>query len=315
MYTIYLIQNHVNDKLYVGQTKCGVPHRWRNHLKDLRKGEQQPLYKAMRKYGVENFTCEPFLTVETKAEADYQERIWILLFGAHISKHGYVCTWGGDGWTGISPHMRKARAKTLKATLAADPTRHSHYRADISTEEIRHLYVDEMLTRKEIAAKFNCSTELVTLRMKKAGVLVGQGRHRHGYKIRPECLVNKRSIGGESNPLYRSDVDSVRLVRLYQSGLTLQEVADTLGCSMGCVKGRLDGLSIALRPSNNLPQERLNTNRMLELYQSGMSTKEVGQALGCTSATVRNRLKSVGTALRPSKFAPRNKNELAGSPI
>jgi group I intron endonuclease len=317
MYTIYLIQNHVNDKLYVGQTKCGLSRRWKTHLTDLKRGEQQPLYKAMRKYGVENFTCEPFLTVETKAEADYQERIWILLLGAHISKHGYVCTWGGDGWTGISPHMRKARAKTLRATLAADPTRHSRFRADISDEEIKRLYVDEMWTRKQIAAKFNCSPTLIDKRMQKAGVRVGQGRHKHGYKINPEYLKSRLPAPRrEASPVYRHDLDNNEMVCLYRSGLSLKEVAAIVGCSAFGVKNRLvNHLGMQLRPTNNIPNPDFDTIEIINLYQTGMSTKEVGQRLGCSSVTVRNRLKGAGVPIRPSKFAPRNKHEFAGSPV
>lgn len=54
---IYKIVNHINNKVYVGQTTRSLKKRWRRHLSDVNKLDY-PIYKAMRKHGVENFSVE-----------------------------------------------------------------------------------------------------------------------------------------------------------------------------------------------------------------------------------------------------------------
>ena len=58
--TIYLITNKINKKCYVGQTIKTPEYRWRQHIKcsKYEKVKHLPLYRAFRKYGVENFTFE-----------------------------------------------------------------------------------------------------------------------------------------------------------------------------------------------------------------------------------------------------------------
>lgn len=59
---VYVLQNKLNGKVYVGQTVKKVAYRIADHKKSLR-----PIGRAIRKYGFENFTChenevpEPFL--------------------------------------------------------------------------------------------------------------------------------------------------------------------------------------------------------------------------------------------------------------
>lgn len=52
---IYLITSVHDNRKYVGQTK-NVTQRWSAHLKCVKTDRNHPLYNAMRKYGVENFT-------------------------------------------------------------------------------------------------------------------------------------------------------------------------------------------------------------------------------------------------------------------
>ena len=51
---IYLITNNINGKRYVGQTIQKISWRWTQHLK-ASKISNRPLYRAIRKYGSENF--------------------------------------------------------------------------------------------------------------------------------------------------------------------------------------------------------------------------------------------------------------------
>lgn len=93
---IYKITNQINQKAYIGKTVYTVDKRWKEHLKDYTKREEEhrPLYKAMQKYGIENFTIEQIEEVDIK-ELSNREMYWIEYF--HTFSNGYNATLGGDG--------------------------------------------------------------------------------------------------------------------------------------------------------------------------------------------------------------------------
>ena len=96
---VYLLTNEINGKLYVGQT-CSMKHRMSAHQHDSRT-KNAPLYSAMRKYGIEHFSCQilEFVQAELKDVVldflDEREQYWIALFGCTSNKHGYNQTSGG----------------------------------------------------------------------------------------------------------------------------------------------------------------------------------------------------------------------------
>ena len=91
---IYKITNNVNQKIYIGKTYHSIEGRWKQHCKDMYKRDmgKRPLYDAMRKYGVENFSIE---LVEETDNLEEREKYWIEYYGSF--KDGYNATIGGDG--------------------------------------------------------------------------------------------------------------------------------------------------------------------------------------------------------------------------
>ena len=55
MIGIYKIQNLINGKIYIGQS-VHIKARFNAHKSEARNGNTRPLYNAIRKYGVENFS-------------------------------------------------------------------------------------------------------------------------------------------------------------------------------------------------------------------------------------------------------------------
>ena len=93
---IYLITNNVNGNKYVGKTELSIEERWEQHIKDSKKEkcEIRPLYRAIRKYGVENFSIKEIDTGQGE-ELNNKEQYWIQHYDTY--KNGYNATLGGDG--------------------------------------------------------------------------------------------------------------------------------------------------------------------------------------------------------------------------
>ena len=74
MIGIYKITNNINGKCYIGQS-INISRRWKNHKKDAfwEKGPdyEYPLYRAIRKYGLHNFTFE---VLEQCAEEELNDK-------------------------------------------------------------------------------------------------------------------------------------------------------------------------------------------------------------------------------------------------
>lgn len=94
MRCVYLVQNTVNGKIYVGQTK-DFAARKAGHLYAARKGCKRPLYRAIRKYGEEAFLfeileeCEDVLINE-------REQYWVSHYDSFNPEKGYNLTSGGN---------------------------------------------------------------------------------------------------------------------------------------------------------------------------------------------------------------------------
>lgn len=97
---IYKITNKINGKCYIGQSQH-IEKRWTDHkaksnnIKD--KGYEYPLYRAFRKYGIDNFTFE--IIEECKIEELTQKEFkWIQYYNPEYNQ-----TQGNDcGYTVVS---------------------------------------------------------------------------------------------------------------------------------------------------------------------------------------------------------------------
>lgn len=85
---IYKITNLINNKVYIGQTTRPLSSRWNRHLRDSVKLDY-PLYRAMRKYGAENFYIEEIDKTNTKEELNKKETEWIINYGSMCDNKGY----------------------------------------------------------------------------------------------------------------------------------------------------------------------------------------------------------------------------------
>lgn len=94
-YTIYLIENEVNGKKYVGMTCQSLDRRMSCHLSAARTGLDYARHRAIRKHGEENFSIRPLDEAKTEEEACQLEREWIERLDTYEGR-GYNESAGGE---------------------------------------------------------------------------------------------------------------------------------------------------------------------------------------------------------------------------
>lgn len=96
---IYKITNLLNQKSYIGKSS-DIEKRWKYHKIRYNDAKEynKPLYRAFRKYGLNNFSFEIIEEIKTDYEkqCDEKERYWIEYYNSY-GANGYNETLGGDG--------------------------------------------------------------------------------------------------------------------------------------------------------------------------------------------------------------------------
>lgn len=93
---IYKITNTINNKIYIGQTRYTIQKRWTEHCSVYNKLDY-PLYKAIRKYGQDNFIIEEIEQISDEL-LNEREIYWIDFYHSYAPLgYGYNVTLGGEG--------------------------------------------------------------------------------------------------------------------------------------------------------------------------------------------------------------------------
>ena len=110
-YTLYLHTNLFNNKKYVGITSLNPFQRWKNGH-GYKKNEH--FYKAIQKYGWENFKHEIIEKGLSLEEANQKEKDLIALLKSNIPDYGYNIQEGGDHSPQTEETKEKIRQKALQ---------------------------------------------------------------------------------------------------------------------------------------------------------------------------------------------------------
>lgn len=117
---VYKIINTVNKKSYIGITKNIESrfnfHKMRYNKVSKREYIEKPLYKAFRKYGIENFKFLVLYKDLTVDEAKNKEVELIKKFKTLVHENGYNITKGGD-WRSNSGENNNTTKLTEKEVL------------------------------------------------------------------------------------------------------------------------------------------------------------------------------------------------------
>jgi group I intron endonuclease len=127
MFYIYTILNVQNYKIYVGQTQ-NIKARWSAHKCEANADRlHYPLYRALRKYGFDNFQISMVEIAATSEEADLAEQKWIQKLKSRDPQMGYNLTSGGAvprGWHHSEESKRKiSESQKGKIVIVSNETK------------------------------------------------------------------------------------------------------------------------------------------------------------------------------------------------
>lgn len=112
---IYQILNLANGKRYIGQAQS-IQNRIHEHKRKRNKGY---LYKAINKYGWENFEISVLEKVDDISKLDEREQFWLDLFQTYVASNGYnICKIAG------TTRGRKHTQETKQKIKDAVPTQY-----------------------------------------------------------------------------------------------------------------------------------------------------------------------------------------------
>lgn len=142
---IYKWENLINHKCYIGQS-IDLNKRIAHHFSNIKNGRyDNPLYRAINKYGLENFDVAIIEVLEAsddlKSKLDEREKYYIQKYNSY-GKNGYNQTLGGDG--GISGYkftMEQREHVSRNSIKVAEEKSRRIYMYNIKTRYIQ-IWID-----------------------------------------------------------------------------------------------------------------------------------------------------------------------------
>lgn len=108
---IYKITNIQNNKVYIGQTKETLQQRFSRHMGYQSVEHDSKFYRAVRKYGRNNFTIEQIDEAFTQDELDEKEVYWIRYYNSVNNGYNSNDHKGRVGGDTLSDHPNLSEIK------------------------------------------------------------------------------------------------------------------------------------------------------------------------------------------------------------
>lgn len=183
MITIYLYQNNINYKIYIGQT-VNFNKRIYEHLKNSKTNYCHPFYNAIRKYGIENFSIIKLEQFDNYEDADESEIFYISFFRSWDREFGYNIELGGRK-NKIVSNETKIKLSNIHKGKCYNSKEHMDKIHKISAEKRKGKPLPDS-TRKKLS-------------IKRTGFKHSQYSKNKMSKTR----IERKTFAGENNPGYR----------------------------------------------------------------------------------------------------------------
>lgn len=164
---VYRILNTANGKQYIGSTAMSFAKRWREHIRDLRRGTHHSvlLQRAWVKYGESSFVFS-ILLVTSRDEAMKHEQVFIDSSKSSDPNHGYnICRIAGSCLGCIRSDATKAKMSAARIGKAKSP----EHRAALSASRLGKKHSPESIAKMAEAKLGKIATPEARSNMSLAG--------------------------------------------------------------------------------------------------------------------------------------------------
>jgi len=185
-FVAYELKCNINNKSYIGITN-NLSGRWNKHVYDAKHNSPCVIHRAMRKYGIENFTIIQLKECSSKEELCKTEQNLILSLKTHVSNGGYNETFGGEAPMLGRKHTTESKiliSKKLKGRTSPNKGRKS-------SKETRKI-MSEKHSKSVLQLDLNGNVIAVHKSIIAAGLVVGIA----GSNISGVCRNKKKTAGG-----------------------------------------------------------------------------------------------------------------------
>lgn len=197
---IYKIENQINHKIYIGKTEHIDPlQRWKEHQSDSKRERcnHRALYRAMNKYGIDNFTFE---VIEETDNPEEREMFYISFYDTY--HNGYNETLGGDGAKYVElPEQEVCKYYLDSHTL--DETA-KHFGHDVSLiKQVLYKYNISIISSSEVmkqraskaVAKIDIKTNQILSVYSSVSEAERENKNCH-FHIKDVCHGKRKTAGG-----------------------------------------------------------------------------------------------------------------------
>lgn len=204
---IYKITNKINGKAYI-EKSTNVEKRMQRHTfpSEHRRFPNKTLYKAMNKYGTDNFSFEIIEADVPENILGEREKYWISYFDA--KNFGYNETEGGDG--GKTCNSRKIIGKLTEEEVRE--IRQAYASCSITPNECYQKYKDK-ITKRGFTAIWNGENSLDIM----PEVFTEENRKKNTLLARQKEEVQRRRLSLEEiQELRRREQSGESLYKIYE---------------------------------------------------------------------------------------------------
>lgn len=177
-YYVYLYQNNINQKIYIGKTS-NLSKRAEHHKLVAKygvekyKGSYSYFQTALAKYGFENFSFYIMGIFKDEQECLEKEKLWIAYFKSNNRQFGYNITEGGEGISGykhtdetkkhlskvMSGRTRSAKSIALSVSKTQGELSSNSKLTELQIKEIKIKYATGNYTYKQLSKEYNVSPQ------------------------------------------------------------------------------------------------------------------------------------------------------------
>lgn len=201
-----LVYVHIapNGKRYVGKTAQDISQRWRNGA-----GYKNCtlIWRAIQKYGWENFEHVVLADNLTEEEADALEKKYVEEYQSNNPEYGYNLTSGGEKGCVLSPEVKEQLSKSKQGHITTEETRRKisetkqkRYAAGLYDEGIRR--AAEKNRGRTAHNKGKKMSEEQCVKLSEAHKKWAEEHPEEYAALQQKLVENARQQTGEKNPFY-----------------------------------------------------------------------------------------------------------------